>query len=204
MPVSAETHFQAGCRALNEDEPSGRRAAHTQFERAASGSDSEMLWRIVDACQWVPFLAAHWMSRAVLSESEVGGIEVDPGTLRITEGANGDVLTQDFCVAVQSDNRAKAVEALTAAADNRLWAVVEDGREIPDTDLIDANDLYSPNYVGLDPSVPLVWMDCKGLVMPYMARTVLRVVRQELQNAGIRRARILTPQHSPHGGHAVC
>ncbi|MFJ3086799.1 hypothetical protein [Streptomyces sp. NPDC086838] len=144
------------------------------------------------------------MSRAVLAEGEIGGIEVDPGTLCIAGGESGDVLWQNFRIAVQSDHHARAVKALTAAAENRLWAVLEDGREIPDEDLIDDSD-YSPNYVGLDPSVPLVWMDCKGLVMPYMARTVLRVVRQELQNAGIRQARIFSPQpDSRVDGEPIC
>ncbi|MFD5787321.1 hypothetical protein ACFWH1_12000 [Streptomyces sp. NPDC127037] len=194
VPISAATHFQAGCRLLEEDAPGGWGAASTRFERAAAGSDSEMLWRIADACRWVPSLAAHGMSRAVVSESEAGGIEVDPGTLCVFGGENGDVLGQAFRLAVQSENHDKAVEALTAAAENRLRAVMEDGQEIPDEDLVADSDLYSPNYVGLDPSVPLVWMDCKGLVMPYMARTVLRIVRQELQNVGLYRARLFTPQ----------
>ncbi|WUT01042.1 hypothetical protein OHA46_32010 [Streptomyces sp. NBC_00708] len=30
--------------------------------------------------------------------------------------------------------------------------------------------------------------------MPYMARTVLRIVRQELRNVGLYRARLFTPQ----------
>ncbi len=204
-PTSAEAHFQTGCRILNEDGPSGWGAARIQFEQAARRSDSEMLWRIADACQWVPPLAAHWMSRAVRSESEANGIEVDPSTLCITGGENGDALCQHFRIAVESGDHEKAAEALTVAAENRLWAVLEDGQEIPDEDFIADSDLYSPNYVGLDPSVPLVWMDCKGAVIPYMARTVLRIVRQELQNAGIHQARLLTPEpNSPADGEPTC
>ncbi|MCX4445032.1 hypothetical protein ACIOEZ_08000 [Streptomyces sp. NPDC087866] len=51
VPISAATHFQAGCRLLEEDAPGGWGAASTRFERAAAGSDSEMLWRIADACR---------------------------------------------------------------------------------------------------------------------------------------------------------
>lgn len=69
------SHANAPSPVVDEGVPSSWGTARTHFERAAGGSGSEMLWRIADACPWVPLLAAHWMSRAVFSESDAGGIE---------------------------------------------------------------------------------------------------------------------------------
>ncbi|MGW7446483.1 hypothetical protein [Kitasatospora sp. NPDC054795] len=37
-------------------------------------------------------------------------------------------------------------------------------------------------------------MDCKGLVLPHMARTVLRIVADELRRAGVRQAHLFSPE----------
>ncbi|MGW4896541.1 hypothetical protein ACWEQL_30445 [Kitasatospora sp. NPDC004240] len=195
--IDAEALFQRGCRILEEDGIDGWDVARARFEEAARHPDPVMLWRIADACQEVPTQAAYWMSRAVLAESEPGGITTDRDLLRIIGGENGGALTQDFSIAVRSDDHDLALAALTAAAENRLWAVLEDGRELPPEEaeeIIDDTDLYSPNYVGIHPEVPEVWLDCKGMIFPHMARTVLRIVADELRKAGITRAHLFTPE----------
>ena len=192
-----EAHFQRGCQILKEDGMDGWDAARAQFEDAARNSDPSMLWRIADVCQWIPTHAAYWMSRAVLTESRPGGITTDHNLLRIVGGENGGALSQAFSVAVASDNHDLALAALTAAAENRLWAILEDGRELPPEEaeeIIDGTDLYSPNYVGIDPAVPRVWLDCKGMMFPRMARTVLLIVADELRKAGIQQAHLFTPE----------
>ncbi|MFC8448159.1 hypothetical protein [Kitasatospora sp. NPDC057223] len=193
----AEAHFRRGCQILEEGGIDDWDVARAQFEEAARHPDPSMLWRIADVCQWVPTQAAHWMSRAVLSESRPGGITTDRNLLRIIGGDNGGALTQAFSVAVESDNHDLAVAALTAAAENRLWAVLEDGRELPPEEaeeIIGDTDLYNPNYVGIDPAVPRVWLDCKGMIFPHMARTVLLIVADELRKAGIQQAHLFTPE----------
>ncbi|MFC9330860.1 hypothetical protein [Kitasatospora sp. NPDC057015] len=193
----AEAHFLRGCQILEEGGPDDWDVARARFEEAARQSDPSMLWRIADVCRWVPNQAAYWMSRAVLTESRPGGITTDRNLLRIVEGHNGAAVTQDFSVAVESDHHDLAVAALTAAAENRLWAILEDGRELPPEEaeeIIDDTDLYSPNYVGIDPAVPRVWLDCKGGIFPHMARTVLLIVADELRKAGIQEAHLFTPE----------
>ncbi|GAA4833975.1 hypothetical protein [Kitasatospora terrestris] len=197
-PSDAERIFQRGCQILDgEGGTDAWDKARALFEEAARHPDPLMLWRIAHACRWVPTQAAYWMSRAVLAESRPGGITTDQNLLRIVGGRNGDTLTQDFSIAVRSDNHDLAVAALTTAAGTRLWAILEDGRELPPEEaeeIIDDTDLYSPNYVGVDHEVPRIWMDCKGMVYPYMARTALLVVADELRKAGLQRAHLFTPE----------
>lgn len=151
-----------------------------------------MLWHVAEACLETD-QSAFWMRRAVVSESEPGGITVDPGALRIL-GGNGDMFQQHWEIAVESNDPARAVAALTAA-ERRLGRVLEDGRELSPEEAEDVmadTDLYSPNYVAVDDTVPRVWMDCKGGMFPHMARTTLRIVADELRKAGVRRAHLFT------------
>ncbi|NEC85312.1 hypothetical protein [Streptomyces sp. SID12501] len=139
--------------------------------------------------------SAFWMSRAVVSESEPDGITVDPGVLPIHGGGEGgDMFQQHWEIAVESTDPARAVAALSAA-EHRLGCVLEDGRELPQEEALDLmadTDLYSPNYVAVDDTVPRVFMDCKGGMYPHMARTALRIVAEELRKAGIRQAHLYT------------
>nr|BEK71528.1 hypothetical protein KPHV_87550 [Kitasatospora purpeofusca] len=191
-----EAHYQRALRTLENDGIDGWESARAQFERAAALGGPDMAWRIAAATQWIPTQAGHWMSQAVLTTGEPGGITVDPGLLRISGGDDGDPLVQHWEIAVRSAQHDTALTALTAAR-HRLWAVLEDGTELPPDeaeDLIDDTDLYSPNYVATKPDVPSVWLDCKGAVLPLMARTVLRIVTEELKNAGIHQAVLFTPR----------
>lgn len=158
-----------------------------------------MLWRVAEACLATDE-SAFWMRRAVVSESEPGGITVDPGTLPILgggDGGDGDAFQQHWEIAVESNDPARAVAALTAA-EHRLGCVLEDGRELSTEEAEDDDtDLYSPNYVAVDDTVPRVWMDCKGGMFPHMARTALRIVADELRKAGVRQAHLFT-RPAPH------
>ncbi|MFE4829326.1 hypothetical protein [Streptomyces sp. NPDC056672] len=187
---SAETAFELGCQAL---ESGDRERARDLFEEAVRGSGPQMLWRVAEACLET-LQSAFWMSRAVVSESEPGGITVDPGALRILGGGDGEMFQQHWEIAVESSDPARAVTALTAAR-GRLTCVFEDGREFPPEeaeDVMTDTDLYSPNFVAVDDTVPRVWMDCKGGMFPHMARTALRIVADELRKAGIRQAHLFT------------
>ncbi|MFC8827385.1 hypothetical protein ACFT9I_18810 [Streptomyces sp. NPDC057137] len=136
--------------------------------------------------------AGQWMRRAVASESEPGGITVAPGTLGIVSHDESD-FRQVWEIAVESDDHALAVVALNAAAD-RMWTVLEDGRERSPQEAEEVlTELYSPNCVNVDETVPLVWLDCKDSAMPHMARTDLRIIADELRKAGIRQAHLYTP-----------
>ena len=194
----AEVAFRRGCQAL---ESGDREPARSLFEEAVRGSGPQMLWRVAEACLETD-QSAFWMRRAVVSESEPGGITVDPGALRIL-GGNGEMFQQHWEIAVESNDPARAVEALTAA-EHRLACVLEDGRELsPEEagDVMADTDLYSPNYVAVDETVPRVWMDCKGGMFPHMARTALRIVANELGKAGVRQAHLFTcPASHSSGG----
>ncbi|MFE4369744.1 hypothetical protein ACFRMN_16230 [Streptomyces sp. NPDC056835] len=185
----AEIAFRRGCRAL---ESGDHQLARGLFEEAVRGSGPQMLWRVAEACAET-LQSAFWMRRAVLSESEPSGITVDPGALRIL-GDDGAMFQQHWEIAVESSDPARAVAALTAAR-RRLTCVFEDGRELsPEEaeDVMTDTDLYSPNYVAVDDTVPRVWMDCKGGIFPHMARTALRIVADELRKAGIQQAHLFT------------
>lgn len=175
--------------------------ARSLFEEAVRGSGPQMLWRVAEACLETDE-GAFWIRRAVVSESEPGGITVDPGALRILGGGNGDAFQQHWEIAVESNDPARAVAALTAA-ESRLACVLEDGRELSPEEAEDVmadTDLYSPNYVAVDATVPRVWMDCKGGMFPHMARTALRIVADELRKTGIRQAHLFTRPALPPSG----
>ena len=150
----AEIAFRRGCQALGDRDQHER--ARGLFEEAVRGSGPQMLWRVAEACLEVEAdQSAFWMSRAVVSESEPGGITVDPGALRIL-GGDGEMFQQHWEIAVESNDPARAVTALNAAR-YRLSRVFEDGREFPEEefeDVIVNTELYSPNYVAVDETVP--------------------------------------------------
>ncbi|MFE4831969.1 hypothetical protein [Streptomyces sp. NPDC056672] len=164
--------------------------AQALFEEAVREGGPDMLWRVAEECLDIDE-GPGWMSRAVVSESEPGGITMDPNTLRIE--MIGGSPHQKWEIAVESDDHARAVVALTAAAD-RMWTVFEDGGErTPEETEYGLIDLYNPNCVAVEETVPSVWLDCKDGIMPRMARTDLRIVADELRKAGIRQARLYTP-----------
>ncbi len=190
---SSEALFRRGCLARE----SGQwEHAQELFEEAVRGSGPQMLWRVTEACLYSDE-AALWMRRAVVTESEPGGITVGPEAFGIL-GGNGDALVQNWEIVVESDEPARAVAALTAAKP-RLMCVFEDGRELSPEEAENLWDEvfppYSPNYAAVDATVPRIWMDCKDGIYPHMARTALRIVTDELRKAGVRQAHLFSRSH---------
>ncbi|MFJ2648101.1 hypothetical protein ACIO1C_15355 [Streptomyces sp. NPDC087420] len=190
---SSEAAFRRGCLA---HESGQWEHAQELFEEAVRGSGPQMLWRVAEACLYCDE-AALWMRRAVVTESEPGGITVGPEACGIL-GGNGDALVQNWEIVVESDEPARAVVALTAAKP-RLMRVFEDGRELSPEEAEELWDEafppYSPNYAAVEATVPRIWMDCKDGIYPHMARTALRVVADELRKAGVRQAHLFSRSH---------
>ncbi|WP_327236114.1 hypothetical protein OG349_21315 [Streptomyces sp. NBC_01317] len=189
----SEASFRQGCLA---HESGQWEHAQELFEEAVRGSGPQMLWRVAEACLYCDE-AASWMRRAVVTESEPGGITVGPEAFGIL-GGHGDALVQNWGIVVESDEPARAVTALTAAKP-RLMRVFEDGRELSpeEAEVLwdEASPPYSPNYAAVEATVPRIWMDCKDGIYPHMARTALRVVADELRKAGVRQAHLFSPSH---------
>lgn len=105
-----------------------------------------------------------------------------------------DVGTSNEVLRVVSDSgREEVVRALNAAG-ARFMLVDEQGTEYHDEAGVEsaaANDLYTPNYVS-DPKVTAdgveLYVDCKGSIEEPMATTFRRILREELEAAGIRGA----------------
>jgi hypothetical protein len=75
--------------------------------------------------------------------------------------------------------------------------ITAEGRELADDELDQqgayGDHRYTPNYVsGPEPAEegPTMWCDCKDNVMPLMARTMIRVLIEEAQAAGLDNAHI--------------
>ncbi len=193
-----ESAFAAGCSLLSKPDGDGYRYVDQIFEFAASKSGPDMLWRIAQAyIEAFDARAAAWMRRAVAGESDPDGIIVDPGTLAIRL-SHGSPSYQDWEVCVEADDR-RAVLAALDATEPRVMFVSDGGREfLTDEEMIAAPGygaaMYTPNYaiVDADGPTPRILMDCKDGIMPLMARTVLRIVREELRAVGIEKARLFT------------
>ncbi|MET8624656.1 hypothetical protein ABZW30_13020 [Kitasatospora sp. NPDC004669] len=172
-----------------------RDAAEALFRSASRAGGPEVAWRVAEL--WAgdaDARAAEWQRRAISGTPQTSGIDIDSGTLPIRTNSF-DVglcvaVDQRWEVAVRADDRHRAVAALIAAKP-RLSRVTDAGREYSEEEYaaaLDSVDFYSPNCVsviddgGTDPRVQL---DCKGDVMPAMAREVLRILVEEMVTAGV-------------------
>lgn len=190
-----ESLFRQGCAVLPVDDE----AAADLFERAASDSGGDMLWRVADAyARAYSARAALWTRRAVTSMSTEGGLVVHPGTLRIIAD-HGICEQQLWEVEVRSsDTDSPAVVTALTTALPRLMRITDSGKEFTEQEMDHALStgvtFYSPNYAAVDAdgAAPRVWLDCKDSVAPMMARAVLQVVIDELSAAGITRAGLCT------------
>jgi hypothetical protein len=157
-----------------------------------------MRWRISEEHNEHGFATntRSWMHRAVRFEypDDPDGLTVDPRTFALRFDDTGVRIGQDFSVQVSSADPAAARAALAAAA-ARFAVVAADGREFADGDELVAEDphLYTPNSVS-DPEDhadgPWIYCDCKDGTMPLMARTMLRIVVEELRAAGVTNAQL--------------
>ncbi|MBV1850113.1 hypothetical protein [Catellatospora tritici] len=193
----AAAAYRIGRHFLGQNDWDLRDRAEPWFVRAAQLGGPEAAWWIVQAYAGaLDGRARQWLRRAVGTESDPGGIEVDYGTLPI-ELDHGHAVDQDWRIRVRSDDRPRTVAALHAARP-RLMQVGEDGREYGDAEWPPRHpgggDLYTPNTCQVDDrgEVPEIWLDCKSVIYPLMARTVIRIVAQELRAAGLSRALLFT------------
>jgi hypothetical protein len=96
-----------------------------------------------------------------------------------------------FVVTSQID----AAQSALQAASERLYRVGDDGVEFPDEAAMSVagDTVYTPNYVG-DPVVRsdgvCIYLDTKGESAPPMLTTMVRVITEELQRAGVTQATI--------------
>jgi hypothetical protein len=188
-----------GCRIVATAGVDERRQADIPFEIARNG-DRTTVWQAAEAYARVADGgAARWMAEGAASLSDPDGIVVDPLTLPIhIEEYDEDrwiAADQDWRIAVHCDDPARAITALNAAAP-RLYRVADDGSvqtDLPAALTGPPGPSYTPNFVAVDEDIPLIWLDCKGVVFPLMARTVLEIVIEELRAAGITRAELTTP-----------
>jgi hypothetical protein len=173
--------------------------AEAWFEIAAAAAGSpDMYWRITEEQNENGYAtkARAWMRRAIRAEyppQANGGIQVDPSTFAIRLDGDGFLLGQDFSAQVVSADPQRAITAL-AAASQRFMYVTGDGREsTPDDPAGGDWRNYTPNYVSdpqEHPDGPTIECDCKDGVMPLMARTMIRILVEELRTAGVDHAQI--------------
>jgi hypothetical protein len=173
--------------------------AEAWFEIAAAAAGSpDMYWRITEEQNENGYAtkARAWMRRAIRAEyppQANGGIQVDPSTFGIRLDGDGFLLGQDFSAQVVSPDSQRAITAL-AAASRRFMYVTGDGREsTPDDPAGGDWRNYTPNYVSDPqdhPDGPTIECDCKDGVMPLMARTMIRILVEELRTAGVDHAQI--------------
>lgn len=181
------------------------------IDTSRSGSDPTGVWAAADCTAETEWLNATNPSvlrtnqqaweRAVESDFPAGGdITCDPWTfmpLRET------VFT---AVAVTGPAPALATKALNEAAD-RMLAVVADGRELSEDELeelleaAEDDESYSPDHISQavrdGDIVGIANIDTKGERFPWMFRTFLRILAEELRRADAVPARIipfLTPE----------
>jgi hypothetical protein len=175
--------------------------AHAWFVQAGHLGTVDMPWRIVveqaEKGRWVR--ARWWMRAALATEYRAGSgpISVEQRTMEIRVDKRGVVLGQDFRLQVVSPTPGVAAVALAAAAE-RFYLVTADGREFRTGGEMHAvlaeegaGDPDTVNYVSevqRHADGPWLWMDFKDGVSPQMARTMIRILVEELGRAGVSEA----------------
>jgi hypothetical protein len=107
-----------------------------------------------------------------------------------------DEYTANESIEVRSSQREEVTAALNSAAP-RMMLVDETGVEHPpgtDVEELIAQDLYTPNFVGEpDPTRMGVrlYVDCKGQFGAGVSATFRRIVREELERAGVAEATVV-------------
>jgi hypothetical protein len=173
--------------------------ARAWFAVAAEHAPVDMAWRIADEyVQWGdPRHANTWIRYALATEYRIrpGGVTVDPSLFALVIDHRGAAVGQDFGLQVISADNDEAEAALRAAAP-RFALVTADGRELAAGQKrdgsLDPRD-YVPNHVSAPeatPDGPTMWCDCKDGLMPLMARTMTRILVEEIRASGLDRAEI--------------
>ncbi|MCI4066610.1 hypothetical protein MRQ36_30255 [Micromonospora sp. R77] len=158
--------------------------------------DVDVLWRrSVECVDRLDRAGARLMRRAIELEfpSSVG-LRVDPAAFGLVVDAYGYLGHQDFSVQVATAEGVAAAAALSVAAtrflsvgwDGQEYLTDEEGRAAESADT--ESRFYTPNFVSAvqpHPDGPWLWLDCKDGAMPLMARTMIRILLQELRRAGV-------------------
>lgn len=115
-------------------------------------------------------------------------ITIDPDVFTYQEDLG---YSKEVFVVVGAEDDQVVVTALTRAG-GRFMLVDETGEEHADSEGAEAAlmaGLYTPNYVS-EPEITEVgvelYLDCKGSIEDPMARTLRRILREELEAAGVR------------------
>jgi hypothetical protein len=201
----ADVAFGLGCYHLAQRGAADELFAQGWFVRAVELGCVEMAWRVTveQAEHGTAPGAAWWLRRAweVQYPAGSGPVGVDARCMPIRFDERGVHLGQDFGVQVVSPEYDRAAAALAEAA-NRFSMVTADGREFTSEDELHQAlsgegsydwRTYTPNYVSdveRHPDGPWIWVDCKDGVMPLMARTMVRILVEELGTAGVGAGRI--------------
>ena len=195
VPRDAETAFRLGSYHLLHRGQSHAGFARGWFAVAVELGGVDMMWRVsAEHNEWGDDrLAAWWMRHAIAHEywKHPSGITVDPNVFALIFDDLGTTVGQDFGVRVVAADGGLLEAALDAAA-RRFALVTADGREIEDHETLerlldDGGDLdprdYTPNHVMATNAT--IYCDCKDDTMPLMARTMIRILVEELDAAGI-------------------
>jgi hypothetical protein len=200
VPRDAETAFRLGSYHLLHRGLSHAGFARGWFALAVELGGVDMAWRVcVEHNDWGDDrLAAWWMRYAITHEywNHPSGITVDPTVFALIFDDLGVAVGQDFGVKVVAADGGR-LEAALDAVERRFELVTADGRELDDHEALerlldDGGDLdprnYTPNAVMATSTT--IHCDCKDAVMPMMARTMIRILVEELDTAGLRGAEL--------------
>jgi hypothetical protein len=204
----AEASFRVGY-ALFRRLPRGRRdAAQPWFDDAVRLGGATWTWLVTDAVMQDPVWYREWMARAIATEyplPEAPGIHVAPDTIRSVDDDDEYMTSVASCFQVAEAT--DAVVAALAKASTRLSLVDERGREYASEEEIDSildgpNALLRPDgelrfTVGWvsepmldDPRGPYLLTQGQDRVYGPMARTMIRIVVDELADAGVTEAHL--------------
>jgi hypothetical protein len=133
---------------------------------------------------------------ATCSNGGTGGLRIAPDLF--VSGEDGTASNEVVMLSGDFDVHA-AVTALGQTAE-RIMLVDDKGTEYATEEDVEAAEqryepgyFYTPNYVA-DPEVLpdgiRLYVDCKGVIPPAMARTFQKILREELTRSGIKNARV--------------
>jgi hypothetical protein len=208
----AEACFQVGAYNITRATEAHYAAADRAFERAIQAGGSSWAWLAVDEYMYADIVDGfgRWMTRGIELDfplPSAPGITVAPDAFEPV--GCGGITWAGAHLQIATDQAPEVEAALTNAAD-RLLRVDERGREWPTDESLtkafmetppdrDGDSLYSASYVSPPRAHhmgPWITLDTDSQMWGPMARTILRVLIEELIAAGVTKARILS-------GHAL-
>ncbi|NUU19411.1 hypothetical protein HP550_19355 [Cellulomonas humilata] len=140
----------------------------------------------------LPAISAAW-GAAVTAQFGTGSITVDPALFAPVTNEWGMTQALDNGVTVVGDDPA-AVRVAMAAAATRFFAVDAEGVEHADAESLDLAEGRILDYVSdpTDDGTGLgYWIDTEGVGYPEAARTMMTILVEELERAGVTEARLV-------------